>query len=198
MEIDEHLKYTLYVMPISQHTKPKRTIPANTQSPACNSTPAPEPASLWSPAGHPTTSCNRRKLHRCQAQQSMEVELGDTKRQGRNRSFPNQGHTLISSRIMQRIERKENSFKRHPRFPIVTTARVTIEMIRLGLLIERAGRTWFVARSIMGPYLVLLYFTGSSARKGNLAIRIRDSLRLFYSSSWRSESEFVHSRPKSS
>jgi serine/threonine-protein phosphatase 2A catalytic subunit len=29
-----------------------------THIPACNSTPAPEPASPWSPAEHPTTSCN--------------------------------------------------------------------------------------------------------------------------------------------
>lgn len=59
MEIDEHLKYTLCVSihPNAESMAPSLTPPL----PACNSTPAREPASPWSRAGRPTTSCNRRK-----------------------------------------------------------------------------------------------------------------------------------------
>ena len=42
MEIDEHLKYTLYVA----HLRPMFCL--LTESPACNSTRAREPASPWS------------------------------------------------------------------------------------------------------------------------------------------------------
>ena len=55
MEIDEHLKYTLYVL--THPTLPLH--PAKPVFPASNSTPAHEQASPWSPAEHPITSCER-------------------------------------------------------------------------------------------------------------------------------------------
>lgn len=63
MEIDEHLKYTLYVFTFISW--PLMELPL-TPNPACNSTPAPEPASPWSPAEHPTTSCNLRRTRKTQ------------------------------------------------------------------------------------------------------------------------------------
>ena len=54
MEIDEHLKYTLYVSPLPSTPRMQQLTLVLT---ACNSTLAPAQASPWSPAAHPTTSC---------------------------------------------------------------------------------------------------------------------------------------------
>ncbi|OCT44489.1 Serine/threonine-protein phosphatase PP2A catalytic subunit [Cladophialophora carrionii] len=58
MEIDEHLKYTLYVPLLP----PKTLLRALTyDSSACNSTHVPGPGSPWSAAGRPTTSSKCRR-----------------------------------------------------------------------------------------------------------------------------------------
>lgn len=57
MEIDEHLKYTLYVVP---YLLPQNLHVMLIRMPAYNSTPAHEPANRWYRAEHPTTSCKSR------------------------------------------------------------------------------------------------------------------------------------------
>jgi hypothetical protein len=51
MEIDEHLKYTLYVIPAANHW-------TLTDRPAYNSTPVPARANPWSRDAHPIISCD--------------------------------------------------------------------------------------------------------------------------------------------
>lgn len=60
MEIDEHLKYTLYVL---LHIANLQNC-VLTHSPACNSTLAHAPVSPWSRAARQTTSCERRGSRR--------------------------------------------------------------------------------------------------------------------------------------
>ena len=62
MEIDEHLKYTLYVSAAFRSTRTSLM-----RSLAYNSTPAREPANPWSLAEHQTTSC-RSCMHRVEMQ----------------------------------------------------------------------------------------------------------------------------------
>lgn len=79
-----------------------------TPNPACNSTPAPEPASLWSPAEHPTTSCNLRKTRKTQP--GKERDKQDQREVRKIQDF-HEGNPEVSRRPKQQWrtnnERKE-------------------------------------------------------------------------------------------
>jgi hypothetical protein len=109
MEIDEHLKYTLYVTAI--HSSPEMRLSLTFIS-ACNSTHAPEPANPWSRAGRPTTSCNcRHKAARRRAVAAAAAgSVREKKREiGRRKktSKPGQPFQAFSSTNHATKEKKE-------------------------------------------------------------------------------------------
>ena len=112
MEIDEHLKYTLYVTAIHLlQTMQLSLIPI----PACNSTLAPEPANPWSRAGRPTTSCNRCKTHQPAATAAAGSVRGKGTGERRPKDFPRKGNPkAFSSTHHATKEKKENFIKNTP------------------------------------------------------------------------------------
>lgn len=109
MEIDEHLKYTLYVTAIHLlQTMQLSLIPI----PACNSTLAPEPANPWSRAGRPTTSCNRCKTHQPAATAAAGSVRGKGTGERRPKDFPRKSNPkAFSSTHHATKEKKEETSK---------------------------------------------------------------------------------------